>query len=176
MPFYVDIQTQSCGSVTAHCGTQQIADRASNTDEQSGAGADRSLVNRFRFELVQAHDQTGNSSLAPFTHQLTLFLPDYEPLISAATNVINKHDLITKLVLNATRRINSDSESVTQSYTMTNGILTQFNHQVLDQRDGQNLQHRGEVILGFRFQHIQTDDKLTQTVGVLNSNSVQGAA
>lgn len=177
MPFYVEIKTKTCGTVTANCGSPQIADRLSNQDESTGGGADRALVNQFRFELMQAHDELGglNTSLAPFTHSLTLFLPDYEPLISVAANVMNQHDAITQLTLNATRRINSGQESVTQTYTMKNGLLVQFRHQVPDQRDSGNLKHRGELMLGFKFQQIQVDDKVSQTSGVIQTNSAQEA-
>lgn len=178
MSFYVKIQSQSCGVVTAQCGTEAVSGRLSNTDNTTGAGRDCAWVNHFRFELTQAHDALGGvgSTLAPFAHELILFLPDYEPLITAAANVMNKHDEISLLTLNATRRLNDANESMTQTYTMKKGLLTQLRHQVYDQQDQSRLNHRGELMMGFKFQEIQLEDHVGQTSGLIQTNSSTQAA
>lgn len=175
MPYYVEIESATSGKITAKCGTKEIADRLTNTDAAAGGGADFSVVNNFMFDVMQAHDEFGgaNANAASFSHSVTLILPDYEPLVTCATNVMNKHDRITKLTCNFTQRINAEKESIIFQYVMEDGLINSMRHLISDQRGGGSV--RGQLEISFKFQKISNDDKKANTSGVLTTNSAQGA-
>ena len=173
MSYYVCIHTQTFGVLTSLCGSSKIAGRLSNVDNDC-AGNDYCLVYAHHIAFNQPHDDTGgaNCSTAPFMHAIEVLLPDYEPLIACIFNVINNHDVIKKLYLNATKRSGNGKEVITQQYQLEDGLLTDFAHKVRDQRQETHLRHRGEVKLGFKFQSLTVEDKVNNSTGVATTNRV----
>lgn len=175
MPYYIEIESATTGKLTAKCGTKEIADRLSNTDASTGGGADFSIVNHFAFDVMQAHDEFGgaNANASPFSHALTIVLPDYEPLVTAATNAMNKHDRITKVTCHFTQRINAQKEQIVFVYVFEDGLITNMRHMITDQRGSGG--SRGQIELAFKFQKIINEDKKANTSGLMQTNSA-GAA
>ena len=171
MPYYVEVETTSYGNLTAKCGTADVAKRLSNVNS-SVAGPDFAYVYSFNLNVEQPHNEAGaaTSSSAPFQNQLTLVVPDYEPLSSCALNTINGHDVIKQLTLNITAR-DAGKETLLNQYVMTDGILVAKRHVVRDQRDADAQRHRGEVELTFKFQEIVSNDKVSNTQGTIKTNA-----
>ena len=171
MPYYVEIETTTYGNLTAKCGTADVAKRLSNVNA-GVAGPDFAYVYSFDLKVEQPHNQSGaaTSSSAPFQNEITLVVPDYEPLSTCALNTINGHDVIKQLTLNLTAR-EAGKETLLNQYIMTDGILVSKRHVVRDQRDQDAQRHRGEMELTFKFQQIVGNDKVANTQGTLMTNA-----
>ncbi len=167
MPYYTKIETTTYGVMTAGCGDTKLADRLANTNTQV-AGADFAYVYQFDLDIQQPHNEAGaaNASSAPFTQDIMLTLPDYEPIPAGMLIVMNGHDVIKTLTLNITAR-RAGQETLLGQYVMTNGILIGAEHMIKDQRDPEALKHRGEIQLSLRFNNIQFQNFVTNTQGQL---------
>lgn len=171
MPYYVKIESQKFGVVTAMTGTAEVAERLSNTNNDV-AGADFAYLYQYTVEVEQPHNETGaaNASSAPFTNQVTLLVPDYESIISHLLNVHNGIDTIDKLTLNITARVGGQ-ETKLGWYEMTNGMIVDTKVTVQDQRQLEKLKHRGEIELTLKFQKIEFNDARSNTTGSLVTTS-----
>jgi hypothetical protein len=140
-----------------------VADRQANTNSTT-AGADYAYVYAMDFEVKQPHDAmgSGNTSSSQSHAQITLVLPDYEPLTVGALNVLKLQDNIKKLTLNTTARQGSGDKVLAQ-FQGQNGVLIDYGHTVRDQRLGEHLKHRGEVKMVFRFETYVLDNKVTNS-------------
>ncbi len=169
MPYYVQIETDTYGALTAQCGTKDVADRLSNTNSDV-AGADFSYVYCFDFDIQQPHNEhgAGTISSAPALHTISFTIPDYEPVVAGILNVLGGQDRIKTLTFNICSIQQGNSKLLVQ-YVMTDGMITEYEHVVDDQRNPDALKQRGHVNLTFKFQQVQVTNKVTNTQGQINT-------
>ncbi len=169
MPYYVQIETTTYGALTASCGTKDIADRLSNTNSDV-AGADFAYVYSFDFDIQQPHNEhgAGTVSSSPALHTLTFTLPDYEPIVAGILNVLAGQDVIKSLTFNICS-IQQGNNKLLLQYVMNDGMVTEYEHVVDDQRLPDSQKQRGHVNLSFKFQQVNVTNKVTNTQGALNT-------
>lgn len=169
MGYYVQIESTNNGFLTNKCGTKQVADRAQNTASDT-AGANFARLNSFKFDLFQPHNLGGaaTGSSAPFRQGIEVLMDDFETVMPVALNTINGHDRIKTLTLNLTGR-RDNKETLLEQYVMEDGILTDVEHIVPDQRDPQAQNHRGQIRLKLSFQKVTVSDKVTNSQGVMQT-------
>ncbi len=163
MPQYVQAITVNNQQLFPKCGTREVAGTVSNIGNT--AGGDFSYVYESIFSVVQPHNHSGNSSnSAAFQHQITIVVPDYEPIQSAALNLLNEHNTVQKLVLNATRRDGTGAQDkLTGQYTAENGLLVNYHRA--------NSEGRGSIVLTFVFEKITHEDKVGLSSGLLKTTA-----
>ena len=171
MPYYVQVETTTYGNLTAQCGTADVADRLSNTNS-TVAGNDYSFVYDFDINIEQPHNEisAGNVSSAASIHTVAFTVPDYEPLAAQALNVLAGQDLIKQVTLNITA-IQKGQQKLLAQYTMSNGMLIDYEHSVQDQRTAEAQKHRGQIKLTFKFEKIELEDKVGNTQGTITTNA-----
>ena len=172
MPYYLQIETTTYGFMTAKCGSSDVADRLSNLNGEV-AGENFCYVYDFSVTVEQPHNEAGagNVSSVAAIHEVNFTLPDYEPLTAAALNILSGQDLIKSVVLNVTA-VQKGNHQLLGQYTMQNGMLVGYAHQIQDQREEQARRQRGEAELKFKFQQIDFEDRVSQTQGSMTTNAV----
>lgn len=150
MPYYVQIETEKNGALTAQCGSKEVADRLSNTNSEV-AGQDFSYVYSFDFDIQQPHNEhgAGTVSSSPALHTVTFTLPDYEPVVAGILNVLNGQDRIKTLTFNICS-IQQGSNKLLAQYVMTDGMVIEYEHVIDDQRLPESQKQRGHVNLSFK--------------------------
>lgn len=169
MPYYVQIETETYGALTAQCGSKEVADRLSNTNSDV-AGNDFAYVYCFDFDIQQPHNEhgAGTVSSAPALHTVSFSLPDYEPIVANILNVLAGQDRIKTLTFNICS-IQQGNNKLLVQYTMEDGMVTEYEHAVDDQRNPEAQKQRGHVNLSFKFQKVTVANKVTNTQGTLTT-------
>ena len=169
MPYYVQIETDTYGALTAQCGTKEVADRLSNTNSDI-AGADFAYVYDFDFDVQQPHNEhgAGTVSSSPALHTISFTIPDYEPVVAGVLNVLAGQDRIKTLTFNICSIQQGNSKLLVQ-YVMTDGMVTNYEHVVDDQRTPEAQKQRGHVNLSFKFQEVTVTNKVTNTQGTIKT-------
>ena len=169
MPYYVEIETETYGALTAQCGTKDVADRLSNVNTDV-AGQDFAYVYAYDFDIEQPHNEhgAGTVSSAPALHSVTLTLPDYEPIIAGALNVLSGQDRIKSLTFNACA-VEKGNNKLLFQYSMQDGMIVGYEHVIEDQRSTDAQRQRGHVEIILKFQQITVTNKVTNTQGALNT-------
>ncbi len=169
MPYYVQIETETYGALTASCGTKEVSDRLSNTNSDV-AGQDFAYVYSFDLDIAQPHNEhgAGTVSSAPALHTVTFTVPDYEPIIAGALNVLAGQDRIKTLTFNLCSVQQGNSKLLAQ-YVMKDGMMVDFEHVIDDQRSPDAQKQRGHVNLSFKFQEVDVTNKITNTQGAIKT-------
>lgn len=153
---YVSATTEQNDIIFAECGSKTIAGNAANTG--SVAGKDFCLVHSAHLNVEQPHDhQTSDYHTAQHQHNLTLVVPNYQPLQAMLMNVINERKVIATLTLNTAQR-HAKGQSLMGQTIAKKGILANY---VLGFETG------SDIALTFHFEQLTHDNKLTQTSGAL---------
>lgn len=171
MPYYVKIESQNSDIVTKDCGTAKIADRLANSNGNV-AGDDFSWVNAFELDIEQPHNEHGGGTVspAPALHTITITTPDYEPILVATVNVLARQDLIKKVTFNIAA-IKQGNNDLLAQYIFENGMITDYQHIIDDQRDPNAQKQRGHVVMTFKFQKITVNNKVSNNSGVLTTTA-----
>lgn len=169
MPYYVEIETETYGALTVQCGTKDVADRLANTNSDV-AGPDFAYVYAYDFDIEQPHNEhgAGTTSSAPALHTVTLTLPDYEPIIAGALNVLSGQDRIKSLTFNGCA-VDKGTNKLLFQYTMQDGMIVGYEHVIDDQRSADAQKQRGHVNIVLKFQQVTVTNKVTNTQGALNT-------
>lgn len=169
MPYYVQIETETYGALTAQCGTKEVADRLSNTNSDV-AGADYAYVYGFDFNVEQPHNEhgAGTVSSSQALHTVSVIIPDYEPVVAGILNVLSGQDRIKTLTFN-TCSIQGGTQKLLTQYVMSDGMVIEYEHVVDDQRMPEAQKQRGHVILNFKFQKVTVSNKVTNTQGSMST-------
>ena len=170
MPYYLKIETESFGALTAQTGGDTVAKRLANTNS-SVAGDDFCYVYGFDFSVEQPHNQLqGNvMSQAHALHAMQFTLPDYEPLTANVLNVLAGQDVIQRATFNIAAVQEGKPVLLTQ-YTMEQGMITHYAHRITDQRHHDQSRQRGQVHLHMCFERINVEDHVVQTHGLLTTH------
>lgn len=160
MPIYVQAQTTQQDELFSECGSAKISGNLSNTS--ACAGENFAYVYDYQVFFNQPMNAFGNPSFAPFHHELSLVVPNYQPLQALLMTLGNDHKTIKQLTLNSTKRANSAQEEVIGQLTAHNGMLKQFN--LFSQESS------GRIVIKLLFEKLIHEDKLTQKSGLLQSN------
>lgn len=169
MPYYVQIETETYGALTAQCGSKEVADRLSNTNSDV-AGPDFSYVYNFDFDIQQPHNEhgAGTVSSSPALHTVNFTLPDYEPIVAGILNVLGGQDRIKTLTFNLCT-IQQGNNKLLLQYVLSDGMVTEYEHVIDDQRLPESQKQRGQVNLTFKFQQVTVSNKVTNTQGTLTT-------
>lgn len=171
MPYYVEIASQNKGTLTATCGTANIADRLANTNSDV-AGNDFAYVYAFDLDVQQPHNEhgAGTVSSAPALHTVTVTVPDYEPILTGAIEILAAQDVIKQLTFNIAA-IKQGSNKLLAQYVMSDGMMIDYEHIIDDQRLLDAQKQRGHVIMTFKFKQINISNKVSNSEGTITTTS-----
>ena len=171
MPYYVKVETQTYGTLTTQCGSANVAERLANTNSEV-AGQDFAYVYAFDFDIQQPHNEhgAGTVSSAPALHTVTITIPDYEPVLAGALNVLAGQDVIKTLTFNIAT-IKQGSNKLLAQYVMDDGMLVDYEHIIDDQRTQEAQKQRGHIILTFKFKKVTLSNKVTNTEGTITTTA-----
>ncbi len=171
MPYYVKVDSTTYGTLTAQCGSANVADRLANSNSDV-AGADFAYVYAYDFDIQQPHNEhgAGTVSSAPALHTVAITVPDYEPILAGAVNILAGQDVIKQVTFNMAA-IKQGSNKLLAQYVMEDGMLVEYEHVVDDQRNTDAQKQRGHVILTFKFKKVTVSNKVTNTEGSLTTTA-----
>ena len=159
MPIYVNAKSTQNNELFADCGTEKIAGNHANL--HACAVKDFAYVYDYQLFFHQPMSHFGTPNHSTFQHELSLVLPNYQPLQAMLMSLSNAHQSISTLTINQTRRASSEQEEITGQLIGTNGAIKQFNIM--------SLENSGRIIIKMLFEKLTHEDKLTQKSGLLQS-------
>lgn len=164
MHSYITATTAQNQQLFNQCGTKTIAGRNANINSEV-AGANFSVLLDSKIIVNQPFDRLAlNHNSVKARYMLEIAVPNYEPMQAAALNILNNQNHIETLVINdCHRQPGSSINKLCGQYQAKNGLLVDYDCDMIG---------RGSKIalLSFIFEHVEYDDKLSNTTGVLHSS------
>lgn len=148
------------------CGTKAIAGRIAS-EKSAGSGPDFTVVLDSHITIIQPYHITGsNSNNSQFIHQISLVVPNYQPIQSMVLNFMNQKQTVDTLTLNFVAVVpHGSGRALAGQYVFTNGFISHYSAQP-------GAMGEGTLLLAFVFEKMEHNDLLSHTSGQLSTTAI----